>query len=733
MATNAEVVFRLKADTSRIKKGLGEIQNQGKSIDKTFTSSPFFSGAIAGAAMAGVNRIIDGLSAMGREAFNVSDGWTKLDMFMTSALGSSQKEIDETISMLRELARMSIYSPDDMIQGFERLKLAGVDAADDVIKGFVDMAATLGTSSQSFQSFMIQFGQAVSKGSLKWVDLRIMMEQAPEIVDAIGKAMGMTSAEFLNSASDIGGIAMPEIIDALLKGEKGFKRFEGGATQAPKTFEAAWGAAKESITNKISDIIDTLGKKEMLENITKMGDTVVDAFDKIQKLIEFLMAHKDEVKNFAIGFSAFVTAMKGMSIIGGIIASVKELQKAEQGLSVVQALLSMINPFGWVGIAIAAAIALVALVIANWDTVKQVTLDMLNAVGAFFGEAAKVIGDTFGGIGETIGEAFDTVAETVKGVIDDIVGFFAGIGNAIVGVVSPIIDFVGGIFSALVNGILIILSPLIEFWKGVFNILVVIVQGTINIVVGIFNILVALVQIALQPIIWLFQTLISGIVAIFQGFVETMRIIFNVMMEVIKVIVSPIVDFFKVIGAGIAFAWNVVATQVGNVMKVMGTVINNVFTNIKNFLKPIIDWFVSAWKTATKGVQDAFSGMSKTVKGIFDGIVNGLKDMFNGIIGGLNWVIDGINAVPGHDKVPKIPKLAKGGIVNGPTHALIGEATPEAVVPLTPKGIAKFAKGIGLNNSNNKEITNIYNIQTDHVDEKWLEKIMKREALAQGW
>ena len=36
--------------------------------------------------------------------------------------------------------------------------------------------------------------------------------------------------------------------------------------------------------------------------------------------------------------------------------------------------------------------------------------------------------------------------------------------------------------------------------------------------------------------------------------------------------------------------------------------------------------------------------------------------------------------------VPEIPKLAKGGIVTKPTLALVGEAGPEAVVPLGKRG-----------------------------------------------
>ena len=46
--------------------------------------------------------------------------------------------------------------------------------------------------------------------------------------------------------------------------------------------------------------------------------------------------------------------------------------------------------------------------------------------------------------------------------------------------------------------------------------------------------------------------------------------------------------------------------------------------------------------------------------------------------------------------LPDIPMLAKGGIVTGPTLALIGEAGPEAVVPL--------GKGGGMGNTFNINI-----------------------------
>ena len=58
--------------------------------------------------------------------------------------------------------------------------------------------------------------------------------------------------------------------------------------------------------------------------------------------------------------------------------------------------------------------------------------------------------------------------------------------------------------------------------------------------------------------------------------------------------------------------------------------------------------------------------------------------MVNAAISGINTMIKTINKVPGVNisTVPKIPKLAKGGIIDSPTIAMVGEAGREAVMPL---------------------------------------------------
>ena len=86
-----------------------------------------------------------------------------------------------------------------------------------------------------------------------------------------------------------------------------------------------------------------------------------------------------------------------------------------------------------------------------------------------------------------------------------------------------------------------------------------------------------------------------------------------------------------------------------------------------------------------------------TILGIYKTIFNGIATLWNNTIGKLSFKVP--NWVPGLGgkgfDVPNIPMLAQGGIVTGPTLAMIGEAGPEAVVPLSRAG--EFGMGGGSN------------------------------------
>ena len=127
------------------------------------------------------------------------------------------------------------------------------------------------------------------------------------------------------------------------------------------------------------------------------------------------------------------------------------------------------------------------------------------------------------------------------------------------------------------------------------------------------------------------------------------------------------------------------------------------FDALKGILGGLGTFFSDQFKTAVEGVKgifgSAFTYIADSFRNIFgsigDKIIGYLKSPINGMIGMMNSLITKINKaltftidIPGFGEkgikteIPSIPALAEGGIVEKATLAMVGEAGPEAVVPL---------------------------------------------------
>lgn len=129
----------------------------------------------------------------------------------------------------------------------------------------------------------------------------------------------------------------------------------------------------------------------------------------------------------------------------------------------------------------------------------------------------------------------------------------------------------------------------------------------------------------------------------------------------------------------------------------------NAWAKIKEIFGNVAGFFREKFGQAWSAVKAIFSTGGAIFSGIVDGISAAFKNIVNAIIRGINKVVSvPFNAINGAlDKlrnvsimgaspfsflptisVPEIPELAKGGVVNQATQAIIGEAGKEAVLPL---------------------------------------------------
>jgi hypothetical protein len=126
----------------------------------------------------------------------------------------------------------------------------------------------------------------------------------------------------------------------------------------------------------------------------------------------------------------------------------------------------------------------------------------------------------------------------------------------------------------------------------------------------------------------------------------------------------------------------------------------NLWKNRFDLMESLIETVVDVVSDAASSIADFFSDMGDTISDVFDNMLDGLRsarDTISGIVDSIvGFVQDAINTAQNLGNIDLSP-FANGGIVNGPTAALIGEAGREVVIPLTrPQRAAELAQQSGL-------------------------------------
>jgi len=97
------------------------------------------------------------------------------------------------------------------------------------------------------------------------------------------------------------------------------------------------------------------------------------------------------------------------------------------------------------------------------------------------------------------------------------------------------------------------------------------------------------------------------------------------------------------------------------------------------------------WEAVADAAETAFTRILSFFKQVLNRIIGAFETAINWVIGAINKAIRAYNKIPlapDISEIPKVtlPRLADGGIVTSPTVAMIGEAGPEAIIPLDRAG-----------------------------------------------
>lgn len=231
-----------------------------------------------------------------------------------------------------------------------------------------------------------------------------------------------------------------------------------------------------------------------------------------------------------------------------------------------------------------------------------------------------------------------------------------------------------------------VLKPLFNFLSDVFLTVIMPIAtflGTVlvDVVMAVFRVIKSVWDNVLKPLVdFLIDILaiaLQGIIDVWEAWKPTIEVVFSILMWLWNNALKPLVDFIVKFMCGAIRDFGITVKDVLDAVK-------RIFSGIIDFIAGV---FTGNWSRAWQGVVNIFGG-------IMDGLGAVIKAPLNGVIWLINQAISGLNKIEVPDwvpswlgggkgiNIPKIPYRARGGIIDSPTLAMVGEAGKEAVVPL---------------------------------------------------
>ena len=597
-----------------------------------------------------------GLNAFVKEASTLQSVRASFESLTGSAEGARK-----VMAQLNKFSLETAFSADDINAAARTLLGAGVsvDKLGSRMKWLGDIAGATGAD---LGQLVLPVSQALAKGKLDTQDFyQILNSGAGKVREVLQNELNKRGLGDVMTALSKGKVSA-EILETALKtaaSEGGFA-FNGAAKQA-QTFDGRMSNLQETISNVGLELI---GVNKATGEIDPNG-IFAQMSEKVEKATKWLEENKEKIKDVAqiiinniqpaiITLTALWASFKAIVVTSQIVDAITKVSDAvgKMGDGVKKAVTwyqdlnkaQIASSISAKAHAVAVGLQTAA---TNIATVAQTAFNVAMAANPI-GLIVLAITAVVAGL-----VWFFTQTEIGKQIFGEFVKFVSGVFGNIVSVISTV-----------ANAIIVPFQNFLAFVSPIFNTLW-------QIVSSIFILIVALVATAIesiaQPFIWLFQnwqtvwnnicgfvsTIWNMIVGIVTAYINTMNAIISAIVNTIMAVISPIVNWIN-----------------------------------DNIIQPVSRFFSGLWNGIVQGV----SGLAAGIKNVFSSIVGIIKAPINAIIGGVNTVIRGLNSikvpdwVPGlggaHPNFPTIPMLAKGGVVDSATMAIIGESGKEAVMPL---------------------------------------------------
>lgn len=449
-----------------------------------------------------------------------------------------------------------------------------------------------------------------------------------------------------------------------------------------------WGSLLGVIDTVFAKISNGLGKLGLDASI---AEGIGGLSEGLTKLSGWIDDNNDKLADFILIIAGMVAAFKGLTVVSKLIGPI---------VSFVSTVATALSGFGTVIAVVAGVVATIGVLYASsesfatsfdgllqtfWSGLRNMADSVVSLFSTIWGGLKTLWSANIQPMLKQTGDALAPVLQTIGELWTNVSVIFTDVAALLSNLWTTTIQPVLGAFFDAIGSIMAIFKNLWETAVG--PILNLIGDGLQSLWTQYLSPVVAHILEAVGGIIELVLNLWNNVLAPLVHFV-------------VKLFGPPITGVFQAI-------WTVFETAVGIILSAV-SVLTGAFSGIIEFLNGV---FTGDWKRALSGLANVFVSLGNGIIGVFESVVNfgiGAINSFlttivgavRGAVRGLGGLISDIASLFGYDvdfnvnwsapqikkvSIPRIPKvaLADGGVVTGPTQALIGEGRyDEAVIPL---------------------------------------------------
>ena len=700
IATDSRVVNAFNRMTEKIAYALGQIAGSLATIGVGI--GVFLTESIANGLERQKERIIRALVALFDNIGNIAEAVGNIAQAFSSAfydvitstgavrIGSAI--VSTLLSLTSTIVEVGSKLAGSLFKGFEKVVVTSAPKISSMLQSLLDIVAPI---FETIESVVDKFGDGLSSVYDEHVAPAIdsianAFNGLIDIIQILWEGSWKPFAEFLSNtfgisietvADLLGGIileALKLLADTIKLVADGFTAFSDWCKENKEiistianvigTLATVWQGIKflswAEQAGGLAGAFDLLSGKVsfIVSGIKNLGLALKAlTFDKLVSFGETIYLNAMYAKDFVVNSGKLIvelgkTALElGKSALAwgvhaaqmGLAAAAEIAQSIAAGVAAAAtwalngAIAVLTSPITLVIAAIAALIAIGVLLYQNWDTVVEFAKTAWQGLCDFISGICQAIGEFFSGLWTKLQEIFEPIGqwfgEKFQQGWDAIVNIFSGIG-----------EWFSGVFQGAWDAIVNIFTP-IGSWFG---------ERWADVTSALANIGAWFTD--------MFQKAWTGLTNIFSK-----------------------------LGSWFGERWNDVTSALSSVSNWFGEMFTNAYNAVKDAFSSIGDFFSGVWETVKSIFVNAGQMVGEAVGGAFKSAVNAvlgtIENVVNGFIGMINGVLDVVRNLPGLGWIGSVstvslPRLARGGIVDSPTIAMIGEAGKEAVVPLENTG-----------------------------------------------